>query len=100
VIPQYQKRFLLLGRRRIVGSDSRELTPLYAVEVATTRFWPDAAPLLKKEWDRVVDALIAYLPNLIGVHGARSRPAFPTHNYPIDAGEIEFTHTANERLYR
>src|SRR5579862_3762257 len=49
----------------------------------------DTAPLFEKEGDPCILALQADIAHPFSIHWPRARPAFATHNYPIDAPQVD-----------
>src|SRR5712671_354049 len=81
-------------------SSARVLTPFPPAKKTPTGFWPDATPLLEKECDVSRAALIADFDGPFLGHGSRSRTAFAPDDGPVDSGEIELAHRAQQGFER
>lgn len=71
-----------------------------AVQYSSSKFFPDAAPLLEEERYVRLGALPLDRNYPFGVHGSSASSALAAHDYPIDFTEAEDADVFDERLDR
>src|SRR5438105_1824869 len=93
----FKRKLLIVGVRGALGNHW-ELVPRSAIQQTPSRLRGMASPLLEEVRHFVLLALISKITNPVRIDWPITWAALTTHNYPMDAGEIESRKRSNQWL--